>query len=1160
MFAVKTGMPSSAPAPYGTLPSRVHALWYATTPYALVHFSMGTFVDKEWGYGDEAPAIFNPSAFDAGQWARSCRDAGLKGLVVVGKHHDGFCLWPTQTTGHSVRNSPWRGGKGDVLAEVAAACRESGLKFGVYCSLWDRNHPEYGRPAYVKILHQQIREMMSKYGSVFMLWIDGAGGGGEGYYGGAYGRRPIAGDYYEIDTMKKIVHSIQPDTEIFEHRFGGNECGFVKETCWATFDADDAGDHGTGVRHGKIWQPAECDFPLRKGWFFHPDEDIKQPDKLVELYFKSIGRGAAMTIGLAPDPRGLIHEDDVAVLKEWRRRLDEIFKTDILRAVPVTVSSDATRGRSPEFAPANVIDGNPNRYWAAADDVAEPALVFDFAHPVKFNVVELEEYVALGQRIDAFAVEIWQSDGWHELASATSVGYKRLLMVRTVQTDRVRLRFTQAAAAPVIAKVGFYLAPASMVLDAKITIVREREGNVAIRCRNDGLAIRYTTDGSEPTATSCLYVKPFPLPAGGTVKAVGFVDDARTPLVSATFGCDRSGWRVVRVSLDSPYDNRGEAGIEKLLDDNPDTYWHTYHSDKTRSAPPHEVVLDMGHERQVAGLTLMPHLGGDFGDDNQGTPDQYEFHLSRDDKEWTLVAQGEFANIKANPCMQLVRLAKPVTARYVRFVAKHVVNDGDYVVVAGIGIVEAGKAPNPAGRQPGNCATTGFLDAAAFGFSPAASGMENTRSLQQAVDQGGTITVCRPGTYKMAGTVYLGSDTTLLFGSGTRLMKVDECGNFTHVLLNKGALTRTYDQHISVEGLHLVVNGVFKATDEVPGLRGQIAFFYIKDLRIARFRCLDVAGNQYSIHICTFEDVIVDDVIIKGDKDGVHFGRGRHFTVRNGVFQTYDDAIALNGHDYASGNPEIGWIEDGVVENCHDLADDKNPIGFFCRLLAGGWIDWREGMEVQNSDAVVSNGRIYRVHAKPDGTVYKSMTRPTHDKGAQIRDGINWIMAQTDAIHTAGVRNVVFRDIFLEKPRIAFSLNADNDAYSRSYYPEAEAPMQEHFLFDNVRVLHDGCSDFLSVNTPVDVLSIRDSSFKNNRIYFHGIKMKEAEMKTRINLQGCVFNHDGEMQLLTNDLAGKVIKLKTAASIEVHENFSANVSPGCGRITVESDLTGLKEV
>ena len=449
-------------------------------------------------------------------------------------------------------------------------------------------------------------------------------------------------------------------------------------------------------------------------------------------------------------------------------------------------------------------------------------------------------------------------------------------------------------------------------------------------------------------------------------------------------------------------------------------------------------------------------------------------------------------------------------------------------------------------------------DAADFGFSPEASGIENAKALQHAVDQGGTIRVSRPGTYKIAGTVYVGSNTSMVFGNSVFLKKVNEAGSFTHVLLNKGALTKTYDQDITIDGLNLIVNGIDVIDFEVYGLRGQIAFFYIKDLRIDRFRCMDLGKSQFAIHICTFEDIIVNDLIIKGDKDGVHLGRGKRFTICNGVFQTFDDAVALNAHDYSTGNPELGWIEDGVVEKCYDLTAEKTT-GYFCRILAGGWIDWRSGMEVQQSDSVVSNGRIYRVFANSDGTIYKSITQPTHETGSRILDGINWVVVQNDVTYTAGVRNVTFRDIFLEKPRIGFSVHFDNDRFSRSYYPGAIIPAQEQLTFDNIRVLHNQPSAFLSVGTPVDILTITHSSFKDSGIEFHGNKAMPDYLKTRINLLGCVFNKEGSMNLITNSVENKEILLKTSSNIELHDNFTAMVIPGNGKITVESDLSGLKK-
>jgi hypothetical protein len=477
-------------------------------------------------------------------------------------------------------------------------------------------------------------------------------------------------------------------------------------------------------------------------------------------------------------------------------------------------------------------------------------------------------------------------------------------------------------------------------------------------------------------------------------------------------------------------------------------------------------------------------------------------------------------------------------------------------LAAGLALVRAQTSPfTPAA---GAVAPIGFVNAAQFGFSPDASGLENTKALQRAVDQTGTIIVSQPGTYKIAGTVFLGSHTSLIFGHNVFLKKVDEQGAFSHVLLNKGALTKTYDEHISVEGLSIIVNGMDVRKFLVYGLHGQLAFFYVKDLRIERFRCLDIGKAQYGIHVCTFEDIVINDVILQGDKDGVHLGRGKRFTISRGTFRTYDDAVALNAHDYDVGNPELGWIEDGVVENCHDLADGKKPVGYFCRILAGAWIDWQTGMEVQKSDTVVANGRLYRVFGNPDGKRYPSTTQPSHESGSQVLDGITWVVVQNDVTYTAGVRNVVFRDIFLGKPRIGFSVHFDNDKFSRSYYPGAKVPKQEQLTFDNIRVLHDQKTEFLSIGTPVDVLTIANSSFRNNRINFHGNKAMPDYGRTKINLYGCVFNHPGAMDLLVNSVPKKEIVLKTSSNLEFHDDFSAKVTAGPGKITVDSDLTGLK--
>ncbi|HTL10237.1 MAG TPA: hypothetical protein VL307_18310 [Chitinophagaceae bacterium] len=450
-------------------------------------------------------------------------------------------------------------------------------------------------------------------------------------------------------------------------------------------------------------------------------------------------------------------------------------------------------------------------------------------------------------------------------------------------------------------------------------------------------------------------------------------------------------------------------------------------------------------------------------------------------------------------------------------------------------------------------------DASAFGFQPEASGIDNSIALQKAVDQGGTITISKPGTYKLAGTVYISSNTTLDFGNNIFLKKVNEKGTFTHVFLNKGALSKTYDRNIVIKGLNIIVNAIdVRKFAEVYGLHGQLAFFYVRDLKIERFRCLDLGNSQYGIQVCTFEDLMIDDVIIKGQKDGVHLGRGKRFTIKNGVFQTFDDAIALNAHDYSTGNPELGWIENGVIENCHDL-NAETTTGYFCRILAGAWTDWKAGMEVQQSDAVVSDGKLYRVQAKPDGTKFISKTPPTHEKGVQMIDGINWGLVQSDVIYTAGVRNVIFKNIFLEKPRIGLSIHFDNDKYSRSYYPTASIPLQENLSFENIRVLHDKTIPLLMIATPINLVSISNSNFRNNGIQFISNNAMTDYLPTHINIYGCSFSNNGAFELLNNFVDGKKIYLKTFGNVELCENFSAKVNVGKGYLIMDSDLTGLKK-
>ncbi len=428
------------------------------------------------------------------------------------------------------------------------------------------------------------------------------------------------------------------------------------------------------------------------------------------------------------------------------------------------------------------------------------------------------------------------------------------------------------------------------------------------------------------------------------------------------------------------------------------------------------------------------------------------------------------------------------------------------------------------------------FEAADVGLSPQATGLENAVALQKALDRGGKVTVSTPGVYKIAKTVLIGDDTELVCGTGVVFEKTAEAGPFSHVILNKGALTKTWNKNIRINGFELRVNGVDVSEHKVFGLVGHLAFFYVKDLRIDRFRCRDLQRCQFAIQICTFEDIVVDDVIIHGLKDGVHLGRGRRFTIRNGVFTTGDDPIALNAHDYDISNPELGWIEDGVIENCHDLGDPSGRrIGFFCRILAGAWVDWFPGMSVQKSDTVVANGALYRVSAKPDGKTYVSKTMPTHASGRKEYDGITWVKVQDDVLYNCGVRNVVFRDIFLHVARTdaAFSVHFDADAWSRSYYPNAVAPVQSNISFENVQVLYPEATPFFKTVTPVDSLSLVNCKLGKANLLFASNSPVRDYGPTVLQLIGCRWSQEGDRTLVENTIPTKRVIVEKAGCFAI---------------------------
>jgi alpha-L-fucosidase len=459
------------PKPYGPIPSPRQLAWHELERYAFIHFTVNTFTDREWGNGDEPESTFNPTDFDAERIVFALHDAGLSAVVLTCKHHDGFCLWPSKYTEHSVKNSRWQNGKGDVVREICDACHRHGLKFGVYLSPWDRNHKDYGRPEYISYYRNQLRELLTNYGPIFEVWFDGANGG-TGYYGGARERRTIDNrTYYDWDNTWRIVRELQPMACMFSDggpdiRWIGNESGYAGETCWATVNrAGTLPGHADGrvlnrgIRDGTDWLPGEVDVSIRPGWFYHASEDarVRSPQNLLKIYYESVGRGANLILNVPPDRRGRLHENDIKSLHEWGRLLDATFSKDLARGAKATASN--TRGGDEKFSPGNVCDGKTDTYWATDDTVTTPELVLDLGHSVTFNVARVREYLPLGQRIDAIAVDIWDGQEWKPFASATSVGNQRLLRGKNVTTSKVRVRVTKAAACPAISEFGLFLSP-----------------------------------------------------------------------------------------------------------------------------------------------------------------------------------------------------------------------------------------------------------------------------------------------------------------------------------------------------------------------------------------------------------------------------------------------------------------------------------------------------------------------------------------------------------------------------------------------------------------------------------------------------------------------------------------------------------------------------
>ena len=448
LLAVGCWLTVSAQSFNGPVPTKNQLRWQEMEMYAFIHYSMNTYTDQEWGFGNEDLKLFNPSDLDCRQWARVCKQAGMKGIIFTAKHHCGFCMWPSKYTEYSVKNTPWKDGKGDVVRELADACKAEGLKFAVYLSPWDRNYPEYGRPEYVTYFRNQLHELLTEYGDIFEVWFDGANGG-DGWYGGANETRRIDGKtYYGWAETFKMIRELQPNAVIWNDggdrgdlRWVGTEAGNVGETNWSTMPSKGDTPYPMlhyGVENGDVWCPGETNTSIRPGWFYHETENehVKSLSKLMDTYYKSVGRNSTLLLNFPIAPNGRIHPTDSLRGIAFKKMIDEVFKKGTVKEV-----------KRPKLT--------------------NKSFVISFKKPTSFNRFLAEEDITKGQRVKKFSLEALVDGKWQSLKDAlvdngdglTTIGHRRIICFPTVKATQLRFTISDAKAEPIIKKLGVYLAP-----------------------------------------------------------------------------------------------------------------------------------------------------------------------------------------------------------------------------------------------------------------------------------------------------------------------------------------------------------------------------------------------------------------------------------------------------------------------------------------------------------------------------------------------------------------------------------------------------------------------------------------------------------------------------------------------------------------------------
>lgn len=663
-------------------PSQEQIAWQELEFIAFIHFGLNTFTDREWGEGTEPLELFNPEELDADQWIKTIKEAEMKAVILTCKHHSGFCLWPSQYTDYTVENTSWREGKGDIVRDVANACKKYGIKFAIYLSPWDRHEPSYGdSPAYNTYYKRQLTELLTNYGEVVDVWLDGACGEGPNGKKQEYDWR---GFYETVRTQSPhtTISCMGPDT-----RWCGNEAGSCRANEWSPVpipgmdgieaeksdtsalsfgnhnytlaNLEDLGGRDALKKHAingdwVAWYPAQVDISIRPGWFYHKGEDhmVKSLKQLMDVYYQSVGGNAQLLLNVPPAPNGLLHPTDVTRLKQMGEVIRSTFRHNLIEEATVTTHSEEER---------SIIE-------------------IKFDQPATFNTLMLQEDIAQGQRVEAFHIEVEENNEWRTLGTGTIIGYKKLLRLSEesfITASNIRIIITQSRALPIIKQIGLFKAP---ILVAEPSITRSEEGIVSITSKL-AAKIHYTVDGSTPTKESPQYVEPFALIYGGTVKAIAYYTEDNPDFyveenipASKTFGVNKKHWKVIASS------GNEVEGFEResILSEDPTSYLKI-------ASIPYSIDIDMGETLTLSGFSFMPVADGyDF---NYNVA-MYSLYTSLDGIHWEAQKQEtSFDNIYHNPILQVVPFAVPSQARYIRFEVLSTIQGSAFAVMREISVM-----------------------------------------------------------------------------------------------------------------------------------------------------------------------------------------------------------------------------------------------------------------------------------------------------------------------------------------------------------------------------------------------------------------------------------------------------------------------------------------